>query len=435
MDYSTKKFLGWTGLIVLILIPVYLWFAFGDPGSFATYGDSVHSFGELFGLIGMTCFALTFVLSTRIKSIEDIFGGLDKVYIVHGILGGTALIFLLAHPIFLVLKFIPSNWALAASYLLPSQYWSTNFGIIALFGMLILIWITLYTKMKYHRWKFTHEFLGLIFIIAVLHIFLVRGEASEGIIFAGYYVYAAVVSIIGLGAFLYSLFIKNRAIKNAVYKIKEIKNIGEIFEIILIPEHKPISYNSGQFIFVRFYNKKLSTESHPFSIASKSDNYEIKIVVKKLGDFTKKIIYLNPGDKVSIEGPYGRFNFKGYKNKNQIWLGSGIGVVPFLGMAEEVGNHNLKVDFFYTERNKNDFIGLPILEEAQKNSKNFRFFPWVSNEKGRINIHNIKKLSGDLSNKDFLICGSPGFKESIINQLLEVGVKRSQIHEEVFDFR
>ncbi len=435
MQHTTKKFLGRTGLIVLILIPVYLWFAFGDPGGFATYGDSVHSFGELFGLIGMTIFALTFVLSTRIKWIEDVFGGLDKVYLVHGILGGSALIFILAHPIFLVLKFIPSNMAQAAAYLLPSQYWSTNFGIIALFGMLLLIWITLYTKMKYHRWKFTHEFLGLVFFFAVLHVFLIRGNGSEGIIFQGYYIYAAVVSIIGLWAFSYSLFLKNRAIKNAVYKIKNIKHVGEVFEIVLTPEHKPISYKSGQFIFVRFYNQKLSTESHPFSIASKSDSEELKIIVKKLGDFTRKMVHLNPGDKVSVEGPYGRFNFKNHKNRNQIWLGSGIGVVPFIGMSEEVDEHKSKVDFYYTEKERKDFVGLQVLEEVSKKSKNFRFIPWASKERGRINVHNLKELSGDLSSKEFLICGSPSFKESLINQLLEVGVKKSRIHEEVFDFR
>jgi len=434
MKEKTKKFLGWTGLILLILIPVYLWFAFGDPGGFATYEDSVHSFGELFGLIGMTIFALTFVLSTRIKWIEDLFGGLDKVYLVHGLLGGTGLIFILAHPIFLVLKFVPGKMALAASYILPSSHWSTNFGIIALFGFLILIWITLYSKMKYHHWKFTHEFLGLVFFFAVLHIFLIRGDGAEGIIFSGYYIYASIVSIIGLGAFSYSLFLKNRKMKNAVYKIKEIKHVGEVFEISMIPEHKPISYKSGQFIFVRFYNEKLSKESHPFSIASKGDNLELKIVVKKLGDFTKKMIYLKPGDKVSIEGPYGRFNFKNHENRNQIWLGSGIGVVPFLGMAEDL-DQNFKVDFYYTEREERDFVGINILKRAEENSKNFRFIPWISGKKGRIDIHKIKELSRNFLDKEFLLCGSPGFKESIINQLLEVGVKKSQIHEEVFDFR
>jgi predicted ferric reductase len=323
----------------------------------------------------------------------------------------------------------------AATYLSPSIYWSVNFGMIALMGLLVLVYITLFTKMKYHKWKFTHEFMGGVFIFAVLHSFLVRGSVSEGIIFHGYYTYIIIVSIIGLAAFTYSLFIKNRSMKNAVYKIKEIKHIGKVFEIDMTPEHKPISYQSGQFIFVRFYNEKLSDESHPFSIASKSNELELKIVVKKLGDFTQNLIHLKPGDKVSVEGPYGRFNFKNFSNKNQVWLGSGIGVVPFLGMAEEIEEQGTKVDFYYSEKENKDFIGYKELERISGEGKNFKFFPWTSGSKGWLKTHNIKEGSGTLKDKEFLVCGSPEFKESIIKGLMDEGVKKSQIHEEVFDFR
>ncbi len=434
MQKNTKKFLGWSVLILIILTPVLLWFLFGDGDGFTNYADTVHSLGELFGLVGMTIFAITFVLSTRISWIEDVFGGLDKVYIVHGLLGGTALLFILAHPIFLVLKFIPGNFPLAASYLLPSSYWSVNLGIIALFGILGLIYITLYTKIKYHKWKFTHEFLGLVFLIAVFHIFLVRGTVSQGIIFHGYYVYATIVSVIGLWAFSYSLFLKNRKMKNAIYKIKNIIHKDDVFEIEMMPEHKPIEYHSGQFIFVRFYNEKLSEEPHPFSISSKSNSEFIKIVVRKLGDFTSSLEHLKVGDKVSIEGPYGRFNFKNYSHKNQIWLASGIGIVPFIGMAEDLSSE-FQIDLYYVEKNENKFIGNSTLREIEKRNKNFKFIPWTSEKMNRLDVHKIKKLSRTIENKEFLICGSPGFKEEITKQLINEGVKKSNIHEEVFDFR
>ena len=293
MRKRTKAFLGWLVIIILALIPAFLWFEFGTGISeFNDYGFSVHSLGELFGLVGMALFALTFVLSARLRFIEDIFGGLDKVYVVHGILGGTALILILFHPIFLVLKFIPSNVIQAAIYLLPSNYWSINFGIIAILGLIILVYITLFTKMRYHRWKFTHEFLGLVFIFAVLHTFLVRGTVSSDFIFNGYYIYVAVVSAIGLGAFSYSLLLKDRILKAAPYIISDIKKTGNMIILELTPEHKPLNYKAGQAVFIRFYNEKLSKESHPFSIASKTGESAIKIVIKKLGDFTERLEHL-----------------------------------------------------------------------------------------------------------------------------------------------
>ncbi len=437
MANRLKKFLGWTSLIVLALIPVILLFTLGpEAGEMQGYSSITHTLGEIFGLVGMTLFALTFILSTRINFIEDIFGGLDKVYTVHGILGGVALMLVLFHPILLVLKFIPSNISLAASYLLPSSYWSVNFGIIALLGLILLIAVTLFSKIKYNKWKFSHEFLGLVFIFAVFHIFLVRGVASRDNIFNGYYLYAAIVSLIGLGAFAYSLFIKNRFIKNAVYRIKNIEQKKDVFTIEMIPDHKPISYKSGQFIYVRFYNERISDEAHPFSIASKSDSPVIKIIVKKLGDYTGRLEHLKMGDKVSIEGPYGRFNCDlKKKNEEQVWIAGGIGITPFIGMFEDLENCPVKVDLYHSVKHESDFINNKELSEENNKSKNFRFIPWNSHERGYLTAEHISKISGNLKGKSFYICGPEAFKNSIIRGLIKAGVNSDNIHEEAFGFR
>jgi len=434
-----KSTLGWIALIAISLAPVFLWLYLGVGFEGLTdYKSITHGMGELFGLIGMTMFALTFILSTRITFIEDIFGGLDKVYIAHGILGGSALISILAHPIFLVIKFIPKEINLAAEYLLPSSYWSANFGIISLVGMIVLMFITLFTKMKYNRWKFTHEFFGLMFIFAVLHIFLVRNSIAQDNIFSGYYIYATIVSVIGIFGFSYSLFIKNRLFKNAIYSIKSIIKKDDLFEITITPEHKPISYKAGQFIFIRFYNKNISKESHPFSIASKSNSNDIIIVAKNLGDYTKKLVHLNVGDKVSIEGPYGRFNYKKHSEKNQIWIAAGIGITPFIGMAQDVMNDNkLKsnITLIYLIKNKDDLIAKSLFEDISKKSSKFNFIPWVSEEKGRITIKDIYSINNKFHNSEFFLCGPTRFKENLIKNLIKNNIKKDNIHEEAFDFR
>lgn len=435
---QTKTVIGWGVLLFISIIPVFLW-AYLGPGAaeFFDYSSITHSLGELFGLVGMTMFALTFVLSTRISFIEDIFGGLDKVYITHGIMGGTALILILAHPIFLVLKFIPSQIGLAATYLLPSSYWSVNFGIIALVGIMALIYITLFVKIKYNRWKYTHEFLGAMFFLAVLHIFMVRDTVSQDNIFAGYYVYAAIVSFIGLAAFSYSLFIKDRLFKNAVYTLKSLENQGNVFRITLEPEHKPISYKSGQFIYVRFYNENIPKEAHPFSIASKSNSDNILIVVKKLGDYTSKLEHLRKGDKVSVEGPYGRFNYKQYAKRDQIWIAAGIGVTPFLGMAQDIENDSDlegKITLFYSVKDSADLIGYDTFKNISERTHKFKFIPWISSTQCRINAKTIYDLSGGFKGKEFFLCGPEAFKESIIPCLIEQGVPEDHIHEEVFNF-
>jgi predicted ferric reductase len=434
-NYQLRKVVGWVALILISLLPVFLLMAFGPKKAYdlADYGMLTHSLGQVFGLVGMTMFALTFVLSTRIKAIEDVFGGLDKVYIVHAVLGSIALVLILAHPIFLVLKFIPQEIDIAAAYLLPSGSWSVNFGIIALLTMIVLISITLFTKLRYDRWKFTHEFLGLVFFLAVLHIFLVRSTVALDNIFDGYYFYATAVSIMGLGAFSYSLFIKNRVIMNAVFRIKKISKTKEYFILEMTPEHKSLAYDSGQFVFLRFYNQGLSREAHPFSIASKSNSEVLRIVIKKLGDYTNKLDVLKEGDRVSVEGPYGRFNFRNYEDRNQVWIAAGIGITPFLGMVEDIDRRN-NITLFYTVKDDSDFVGYNVFAEAAKKNKNFNFFPWSSSKNGHLTVKEFMK-NANIKDCEFLICGPERFKEDLIKQLQEAGVKRSRIHEEAFGFR
>jgi len=265
---------------------------------------------------------------------------------------------------------------LAASYLLPGAHWSVNFGIVAILGFIGLIYLTLYTKIKYNHWKFSHKFLGAVFALAVLHIFLVRGDASRDFIFSGYYIYAIAVSVIGLGGFSYSLFIKERLLQEAVYIIESLKQDNQAYEITLVPEGKPLTYKSGQFIFVRFYNEYLSKEAHPFSIASKSNDHKLKVVVKNLGDFTSGIHNLKVGDKVSIEGPYGRFNYDRRDGIDQVWIAGGVGITPFLGMAEDLKDRkiNMKIDLYYSVKDDKDFISLNNLKEVANSNKTSGLF-------------------------------------------------------------
>jgi len=433
---KSKTVFGWLLIIILSLIPVLLLFTLGNGMQvFHNYGSLTHVLGQIFGLVGMTMFALTFMLSTRARFIEELFGGLDKVYIVHGIFGGLALLFILFHPIFLVLKFVPSAMGYAAKYLLPSNSWSVNFGIIALLGLILLICFTLYSKMKYNKWKFTHEFLGIMFILAVLHIFLVRNTVAQDNIFNGYFVYAGVVSAIGIIAFIYSLVIRGELIRNSLYKVIELDKHGDFFEVTM-NSNNPIDYKSGQFVFVKFYNRKVPSEAHPFSIASKSGDENLKIVVKKLGDYTMLLENLNVGDKVSVEGPYGKFNYKNYDNHDQVWIAAGIGITPFLGMAEDLLDDDLhRVTLFYSVKDEKDFVGYKLLEEVSAKNNRFKFVPWNTSKQGFITAKHIFEHTGKSARKEFFICGPPAFKDAIVSGLIKEGVSGNKIHNEEFGFR
>ena len=433
---SRSAFWGISAIIVLSLIPIFLLFLFGpSTHQLLSYSEITHKLGQIAALVGVTLFALSFVLSTRLKFIEEAFGGLDEVYVMHGIIGSIALVLLLFHPIFLVLKFIPSNFGLAAIYLLPGTFWSVNLGIIALLGLAILVGITLYSKMRYHRWKFYHEFLGAIFIIAVFHILWVRTEAARDYIFTGYYIFAGIVAFIGITAFAYSLLLRRNVARHKIYHIKQINTHGDVFGFVFSPEDDALKYKSGQFVFLKFFNKKISREPHPFSIASNSDNPELKVYIKKLGDFTNELYNLKVGDKVFIEGPYGKFNYSGSVH-DQIWIAGGIGITPFIGMAQDLEKDmKNKVILYYAVNSEKELIAMNTFNSVAHSNKNFQIIKWIKDKDGYLDAKVIKEHSGSLTNKEFYICGPPGMKDALNKALIGSGVSKDRIIMEDFSFR
>lgn len=435
MNLETKSFLGWTSIILISLIPVFLFFALGNGlRGFNDFSSSLYTLGRIFALIGVTLFTLNFVLSTRLKFLEEIFGGLDKVYLVHGIVGGIAFMFILAHPIFLVANLIPQHLVQAASYFIPGGILSLDFGLIAIVGLITLIFVTFFTRIKYNKWKFTHEFMGGIFALVILHMLLIDDSVAMDNIFLGYNLFVLIIALIGGSAIVYSWIIRKKYKKYPVYKIEDIKINKNIIGLQLEPESKEILYQSGQFLFLRFYNEQLSKEPHPFSIASKSNERIIRVAIKESGDFTNELTNLKIGDKVSVEGPYGKFNFKNFGNKKQIWIAGGIGITPFLGMIEELKEMpDYNIDFIYTFR-ENYIITKKFADEMSR-VKNLKFIPWNSEKKGNLTMGKIIEEKISLSDKEILICGPSAMKESLIKGLKELGIGKNKIHEEVFDLK
>jgi len=79
--------------------------------------------GQVLGLVGMAMFALNLVLSARLKRLEGLFGGMNKIYIAHHILGGLAFVLLLLHPLFIVGKYLPNAAMQAVKILFLGTTW------------------------------------------------------------------------------------------------------------------------------------------------------------------------------------------------------------------------------------------------------------------------------------------------------------------------
>ena len=376
-------------------------------------------FGEVLSSWVVTVFAANFLMATRAKWIEKIFGGLDKMYLIHRRAAVIATVLIIAHFVF-----IPRN---LTEFNLGKPLGFYAF-ILIIIGVIVSVIPPLKKKIPYHKWLNFHKLMGIFYVMAVIHGLMVNSLIKDLPITR---VYVFGMAFIGLGAWFYKAFLFRLFNKKLKYKVKSSKTIGnEITELILEPEGKALDFKAGQFAFFTFPEIS-KREQHPFTISSHPMDNNLRVTIKDLGDYTKKIDELSTGDVAIVEGAYGLFSSKYAKEKEQIWIAGGIGITPFLSLAKDIYTHN--VNLFWSVNTESDAVYSTELNKLAENNPNFNHSIWTSNNKGYLTIDKLNIT--DYKSKAYFICGPESLKKGIIEQLLENGVKMTDIYDEEFAFR
>ena len=399
---------------------------------FANFVTTMTSFGQIAGLLGLAMFSVNLIISSRLKILDNFFYGLNNMYNFHHKIGAITFSLLLFHPILLVVRYLSLSIESAFNFFLPFYDSAITFGIFSLLLMIILLGITFYTYFKYRTWKMTHKILVLAFIFGLVHSLTIYSDISRDIFIRFYLI---ILSFAGLGLGLYQSVFSYFINKNLKYTVKKVKDLGSgIVEIQFEKRDRSIVFEAGQFVFIQFWGDKVSSEIHPFSISSAPSKTDFTLSIKSLGDFTSQLKNIEVGTKVSINGPYGKFSYKNVRNKNQIWIGGGIGMTPFLSMAQDLEDSIYNIDLYYCVNTLEEAVYLNSLRSIINPNKKIKIIPWLSKNSGRITAQAISQNSSGLNNKDIFICGPGPFMDGLSSQLLTLGVAKRNIHTEKFSF-
>jgi predicted ferric reductase len=433
---NERSRVGWMVTIVSCLIPSLI-IAFDQPDRFSNTVHTLLTLSDIFATIGLCLYVIDLVLATRLAIIENMFGGLNKVYIAHAIIGSAALTAIMLHPILLAIRFYPLGYHTVASFFIPTtKYLSSAFGIFGLALMLVLLMITFYTHLPYKVWLATHKYLGLAYLLICIHVLFTANTITENLVVKLYLIF---LLGLGLAAFVYRTILPNILVRHYVYLLHTVTEKSKgVIEVELVPTSKVMHFTEGQFVFMSFQADGLSPEWHPFTIASAPSDSSMSIAIKSLGGYTETLTRLLPhmiGMSVLIEGAYGRFSFRNFKNVNQIWIAGGIGITPFLSMAQNLGKGPYNIDLYYSVRSEAELFDLEALVAAthHDSDKQFRVFPFVTEKYNRhLSVDLIASTSLDILSRDFLICGPERMMKSMKQDLIKAGVKRHKIHCEEF---
>lgn len=120
-----------------------------------------------------------------------------------------------------------------------------------------------------------------------------------------------------------------------IKKVTQFNETDSFFEIEL-DDKKPLGHKPGQFIEVSVFGYGEA----PFGISSPpSDSPVFEIMVRQVGNVTKKLCLMQPGDKVGIRGPLGNgFDVASLEGKTLLFTSGGTGMVPMRSLINHVLN-------------------------------------------------------------------------------------------------
>lgn len=384
--------------------------------------DVIAMFSQYIGMTALIAMAISQLIATRWLGVEALFGPLDKSYRLHKWLG---------------------IWALVASFLHdtidadmqgvrpgPLEEVAETAGEISLYGLLILLIITVATFIPYHLWKWTHRFIGVFFVLSAFHYLFIAKPFSNGDPLG---LYMGIVCLIGLVAYVYTSMPRAFRSKRG-YRVADILPEGDALAVTLQPEARPLKHHAGQFAFLSFPDIGM-TEPHPFTLsAPPSEDGSLRFSIAPLGDYTIRLRgRLKAGAKARVEGPFGDFRAA---RGDQVWIAAGIGITPFVAMAGalEAGDTR-EITLVYCVRDRSKAAHLAELEAAAAASGNLKLVLWESAQKGRLDSDAVVEVVGDLTGKHVLYCGPAGLRNALGQGLRKHGLSPRRFHYELFEIR
>jgi len=388
-------------------------------------------------LWSVTLMAIALLAVVRAHALEPVFGGLDRSVRFHRILGPSALLLLIVHVICLSLIERQRGGSIG-NILVPFWSETARSTDIIVFYVLVLLGALAYErKSRYELWLAIHRVIGLIFLAGAAHAAMEPGTIAD---FEPLRTWIVVLVLAGAVGWLYRVVLFTRLGPRYPYRLETVQARGaNIIDLVMRPIDRRMMYEPGTFIFLRISSLNgQQKELHPFSISSSPVQRDLRVSIRTVGDFTKRLPSLGPGTAVEVFGPFGGFTSHRFATfRRLVCIGGGIGITPFLGMlAFELSNHDFRrIWLYYVVRNEQDAVYDAEIRESYLSAESYIDYElWATGSRGRITAAEIASQVA-LDGYAVMLCGQMGFVADLARQFTALGVPRERIITEEFEFR
>lgn len=223
-------------------------------------------------------------------------------------------------------------------------------------------------------------------------------------------------------------------IEDQTYDIKLVR-----FKLI---EPKKMAFKPGQYAQIRVPGIEVV---RAYSIASNpAITDEIELIIRQVPNgqattFVHKALQV--GDKITLTGPFGDFYIRD-TDREIICIAGGSGKAPIRSILYYLKDNGMKrkVKYFFGAKSKRDLYMTDEFLELSKNFPNFQYIPALSeplpedNWTGEVGLITdvVDRLTGDLSEAEAYLCGSPGMINACTKVLNKHDIKQHNVFYDKF---
>ncbi len=381
-------------------------------------------------------------LAGRVRSVTN-FAGLDNGMQLHRKAGEIIAIYFFLHP-FLILapRFLYSqNLAL-------ENTWDTFIagesvtGVYAWAIMSIWVLMSVYRDklgMSYEAWRISHG-LGLV-AVAILgthHAVTVGRHGRYDLWFDVMWIALCTIAV-GIVAFTY--FVRPYLQQKQPFKLVHAKRLStNDWELTIEKDGDfPFKFDAGQFLWINTSGNSFNRAEHPYSIASSPTRLpRISFIIRELGDWSRSLGNLKPGQRVYVDGPHGVFTLNGQEAAGVALIAGGAGIGPNLGILRQLRDlgESRPVRLIYGNRRMDQMVCQDEVNEIEAEMDDFKQHLVLETPESGVEAHEgfiDRDYLASMFDQEqrgswiFYVCGPPVMVDAVTEHLRKLGIDEARI--------
>ncbi len=423
--------------LVIVLLP-YLWSLTQGLAWRGVYPGMV----TLLNLGGFAAFLAQYPLSGRVESVTRR-AGIDHGMWLHRRVGELLAVYFLLHPFLIVLpRYVLAPERASADIWTALAAAESTTGLYAWAIMIAWVLMARYRNrlgLGYEAWRISHG-LGLV-LVAILATHHVVTVGRHGRYDPWFDVLWIVLCSLAVAVVAYTYFVRPLLLQRRPFKVVEVSRASSSDWYLTIEKDGDFDFDfdAGQFVWINTTGNPFIRAEHPFSIASSpTDKKRISFVIRELGDYTRRLSSLQPGQRVFVDGPHGVFTLVGRKARGIALIAGGAGIGPILGILRQLRDlgESRPVRLVYGNRNLGQMVFQSEIAQTCTELADFRQILALEQPADSVDAHTgfIDRdmlartfSSGARASWLFYVCGPPVMVEAVAAHLRALGVESDRV--------